>query len=175
MRKYGWLLGLLLVGLLVAPMSADEDGLAVGTTAPQIQLKDLDGQEVKLSDLKGKVVYLDFWATWCPPCRAALPHTQKLSETPAAKEGKLVVLAVNCGEEAARVKSFLKTNKYDFRVPMDPDGKAGDAYKVQGIPAFYLIGKDGKVAWKTVGFDDNTGEEIHQAVEAALKAPAPAN
>lgn len=157
------------------------DGLKVGAAAPDFTLKDLDGEEVSLSDLKGKVVYLDFWATWCPPCRAALPHTQELSASDDAKEGELVVLAVDQREDIPTIRRFMLDQDYSFRVLLDSDGAVGDQYGVTGIPQFVVIDHEGKVAWHAVGF---SGEELPEgqhptaatpgridaAVEAALEA-----
>lgn len=139
-----------------------------GQEAPNFTLTDMEGNEVSLSSLRGKVVFLDFWATWCPPCRNSLPHTQSLSQHEKAKSGELVVLAVNAREELDTVKKFMQDNSYSFRVLMDKEGAVLNAYKVQGIPTFVLIDREGKVAWVQVGFGPGTEKQMEEAVKQAL-------
>lgn len=139
-----------------------------GQEAPNFTLTDMEGNEVSLSALRGKVVFLDFWATWCPPCRNSLPHTQALSQHEKTKSGDLVVLAVNAREQLDTVKKFMEDNKYSFRVLMDKEGAVLNAYKVQGIPTFVLIDREGKVAWVQVGFGPGTEKQMQEAVQQAL-------
>lgn len=139
-----------------------------GQPAPDFTLTDMEGNSVSLSNLKGKVVFLDFWSTWCPPCRESLPHTQSLSQHEKAKSGELVVLAINAREEADKVKQFMQEKGFSFRVLMDKDGAVLDKYKVQGIPTFVLIDREGKVAWVQVGFGSGTEKLMEEAVNKAL-------
>lgn len=134
--------------------------------APDFKLKDTSGKTVRLTTLKGKIVLLDFWATWCPPCRASLPHTQELSKSPEAKAGKLVVLAINVGESAKTVKDFMHKNGYTFRALLDEKGNLLDKYNSDGIPTFVIVDKKGKIAWKQVGLDE---EALDAALKKALK------
>lgn len=154
----------------VAETGAAEPTATASETAgaPDFTLTDLDGQSVTLSSLRGKVVYLDFWATWCPPCREALPHTQELAQRPEAEKGELVVLAINVAEDKQAVSDFLQANNFDFRVPLDTDGAVSDQYKVEGIPTFVVIGRDGEIRWTDAGFGPGTGETITQQVDSAL-------
>ncbi len=132
--------------------------------ATPFSLKDMSGATVTLADLKGKWVYLDFWATWCGPCKVSLPHTQEL-----AKRQDLVVLAVNVWERKPHdelltlVKDFLTTNKYDFHVVLDETGDIATAYKVQGIPTFVLIDPNGWVRRVWVGSGQN--EDITKVID----------
>ncbi|MCS6830928.1 MAG: redoxin family protein [Armatimonadota bacterium] len=139
-----------------------------GQEAPDFTLTDMEGNEVSLSSLRGKVVFLDFWATWCPPCKASLPHTQALSQHEKAQSGDLVVLAVNAREELDKVKKFMQDNSYTFRVLMDKEGAVLNAYKVQGIPTFVLIDREGKIAWVQVGFAPGSEKQMEEAVRQAL-------
>ncbi|MGQ9880399.1 MAG: redoxin family protein [Armatimonadota bacterium] len=139
-----------------------------GQPAPDFTLTDMEGNPVSLSDLKGKVVFLDFWATWCPPCQKSLPHTQSLSQHEKAKSGELVVLAINAREEADQVKQFMQEKGFSFRVLMDKDGAVLDKYKVQGIPTFVLIDREGKVAWVQIGFGSGTEKLMEEALNKAL-------
>ena len=139
-----------------------------GKAAPDFTLKTVDGKEVTLSKLKGSVVLVDFWATWCGPCRMSLPHVQAISQDAARQKDGLVVLAVNFKEEAAKINDFLKDNKYSFTVPMDSTGATLENYHVEGIPTTVIIGRDGAVATVFVGV--TPPEELDKAVTEALKA-----
>jgi thiol-disulfide isomerase/thioredoxin len=147
-----------------------------GDDAPAIVLNDLDGKGVAVPDLKGKVIYVDFWATWCPPCRAALPHTQQISQRDETNKGDLVVLGIGgFNEDADTLRDFQKANNYTFRTLLDAGGnKVAESYGVQGIPTFVIIGRDGKIAWLGMGFEEgNTPKEIDKALADALAKPAP--
>ena len=159
----------LIVGLGLRNARADSDDLR-GKAAPDFTLKTVDGKEVTLSKLKGKVVVLDFWATWCAPCRLSLPHLQKLStDAEKAKKG-LVVLAVNAGEDKDQVLPFVASNNYSFTVPMDATGRTKEAYGLEGMPTTIVIGRDGKIFAVFVGFnEEESAREVDAAVEAALK------
>jgi len=146
----------------------------VGKPAPDFQLTTLDNKQVKLSDLKGDVVVVDFWATWCPPCRKSLPHLQSVSQNQNdAKEG-LKVWAVNARESNDKVEKFMKDNNYSFTVPLDSDGKTLQAYLVRGIPTTVIIGRDGKIRNVFVGYGgDESAKQIDDSIAAALKEPKP--
>lgn len=154
---------------VVWPLAADDGAIKPGTKAPDFTLTDTAGKTVKLSALKGKVVYLDFWATWCPPCRAALPHTQKISQRAEARRGDVVVLAVNVQEPRAEITKFMKDHKYTFRVPMDTNGGVSTKYGGDAIPTFAVVDKKGFVHWSTQGFGEGTADQIDKAIAAALK------
>jgi len=146
----------------------DDTNSLKGAEAPNFTLIDMEGNEVSLNSLRGKVVFLDFWATWCPPCRNSLPHTQALSQHEKTKSGDLVVLAVNAREDVDKVKKFMQDNNYSFRVLLDKDGKVLDSFKVRGIPTFVLIDREGKVAWVQVGFMPGSEKAMEEAVTRAL-------
>ncbi len=143
----------------------------VGSAAPDLTLKLLDGSSTKLSDLKGKVVVLDFWATWCPPCRESLPNLARLSTDQALAGRGLKVIAVNCREDAGTVRAFLANNKLNLSAALDSDGSAEDAYKVDGIPNTFVIGRDGTIQHSMVGFNGSDSEkELNDAVAKAVSA-----
>jgi cytochrome c biogenesis protein CcmG/thiol:disulfide interchange protein DsbE len=152
---------------LAADAPADPSALE-GTAASDFALKGLDDKEVKLAALKGSVVVLDFWATWCGPCRASLPHLDALNKEMAPKGVK--VFAVNQQEEAADVKKFIEETKLTTAVLLDSTGSAGRSFAVSGIPQTVVIGKDGKIRKVFVGFDPaQSPKMLKDAVEAALK------
>lgn len=138
-------------------------------SAPDFTLETLDGKEIKLSDLRGSVVFLDFWATWCGPCVKALPHTQKMSETEDAKQGKMHIFAVNVGEDKDTVSSFMSENKYTFTVLMDQKNEVAASYEVEGIPRFIVIDKDGRIAWEVTGAPPGIDETIDTVMQQAIE------
>jgi peroxiredoxin len=132
------------------------------TKAIDFKLKDLDGKELSLSDLKGKKVFLNFWATWCPPCKAEMPEIEKLYQE--TKDSDLVIVAVEIGEPLDTVKPFIDKNKYNFKVLLDPDQSVATKYNIASIPTSYFIDVDGNIVSKIVG-----GMNIDQ-MKANIKA-----
>lgn len=126
----------------------------------------LSGEKLTLSAYKGKVVFLNFWATWCPPCRAEMPSMERLYAK--MKDKGFEILAVNLQEEPKVVKEFLTKNKLTFPVVLDANGKIGSVYGVRGIPTTYLIDKEGFIVGGMVGGKEWDTPEV----EAALKAIA---
>jgi len=119
------------------------------TEAIDFTLKDLDGKELKLSDLKGKKVFLNFWATWCPPCKAEMPEIEKLYQE--TKDTDLVIVAVEIGEPLDTVKSFIDSNKYSFKVLLDSDQSVASNYNITSIPTSFFIDEEGNIVSKRVG------------------------
>jgi peroxiredoxin/outer membrane lipoprotein-sorting protein len=134
----------------------------VGKPAVDFALKNLDGEPVRLSDFRGKIVVLDFWATWCPPCRHELPTVNKLAEQ--FKDKGVVFLGIN-DEGAGTVKSFNKKNNYNFVTLEDKDGKVHRAYRARSIPSVFVIRNDGVVVKHLVG--DREENELIAALQAA--------
>jgi len=139
-----------------------------GGATPPLSLRDLGGKEHKLEDYKGKVVVLNFWATWCDPCREEMPAMQRLQEKLA---GKLVVLAVDYGEGAPRIKDFLKKVPVRFTVLLDRDTSAATAWKVKVLPTTLVIDPDQKVRYVAVG---DVGWDT-QAVEEQMRTLLPSH
>ena len=117
--------------------------------AVNFTLTTLDGKTVTLSDYKGKKVFLNFWATWCPPCRGEMPDIEKIYQE--YKDKDLVVLTVNLGEDKNTVEKFIKENKYNFSILLDTKNEASNKYGIAAIPASYFIDKEGNIATKKVG------------------------
>jgi peroxiredoxin len=117
--------------------------------AADFKLKDLNGKDVSLSDFKGKKVFLNFWASWCPPCKAEMPEMEKLYQE--TKDSDLVILSVDLSEDKATVQRFITDNKYNFPVLLDTDNAAASAYQVVSIPTSFFIDKEGNIVDKHIG------------------------
>jgi peroxiredoxin len=150
-----------------APQGAAADATALeGKDAPDFKLSGLDDKAVSLADVKGSVTILDFWATWCGPCRASLPH---LADLYAKMKGDgLKVYAVNCSEDKPTVQAFVEQTKLAVPVLLDTDGAVSQKFDANAIPETVLIGKDGRVRKVFIGFSSDTEDQIAAAVKAAL-------
>ena len=121
----------------------------VGSPAPEIVLKDLQGRDVKLSDLRGKIVLVNFWATWCKPCKEEMPAMQASYDK--LRDKGFVVLAVNELEDTARVAEHIRTHGHTFEVVMDHNNQVANMYGVVGLPASFLIDPQGIVRERISG------------------------
>ncbi|KAA0956380.1 TlpA family protein disulfide reductase [Planococcus sp. ANT_H30] len=127
-------------------------GLSLGAKAPDFTLIDQHGQTVQLSDYRGKKVILNFWATWCPPCRAEMPHMQQFHEN--NLDGDVEILAVNLteqdnGEQA--IRSFIDEFGLTFTMPMDETGSVAQTYQIRTVPTTYILNTKGEIAQKIIG------------------------
>ena len=142
MKRIGKLLGLLLL-LILASQAVLAEGL-VGKPAPELSVKKwFNGSGTTLAQAKGKIVVVEFWATWCPPCKAAIPHLKELNQK--FKKKGVVFLSLT-DEDAVAVEPFMKAQGMDYTV--GTGSKTAAAYGVAGIPHAVVIGKDGKVKWE---------------------------
>lgn len=121
----------------------------IKTKARDFKLKDLNGKVLTLSDLKGKKVLLNFWATWCPPCKSEMPEIEQLYQE--TKDSNLIIVTVDIGEPLITVKSFVASNKYNFKVLIDSDQSVAAMYNISSIPTSYFIDVDGNIISKNVG------------------------
>jgi len=148
--------------------------VAMGITRPDhvlaahsFSLATLDGKQVSLSDYHGKVVLLNFWATWCAPCRREMPSIQTLWDR--YKEQDLVVLAVSEDDDAReQITNFIHKIKVNFPILLDHDLKIGDSYMLPGLPTTYLIGRDGAIAATIVGTQDWSRREAQALIQYLL-------
>ena len=144
-----WALALALTGLAAAWAAGGTLKPWSGGATPPLALRDLKGKEHKLADYRGKVVVLNFWATWCDPCREEMPSMQRLQDKLAGKP--FAILAVDYGEGAPRVSDFLKTVPVRFTVLLDRDTSAATAWKVKVLPTTLVIDPEQKVRFVAVG------------------------
>lgn len=163
MKKNIFILLAVALCLVVFVAVAKNTGTGKGQKAPDFKLTDLNGKQVSLSSFKGKGVVLNFWATWCPPCRAELPDFQK--EHKAGK--KYRVVTVNLREDKKTVQNFVKKGGYTFPVLLDSAGKVGNLYQVRGIPTTYFIDKNGIVREVVVGA--LSGPQLRQKIKKHLE------
>jgi DsbE subfamily thiol:disulfide oxidoreductase len=126
----------------------------------------LEGETKSLSSYKGKVVFLNFWATWCGPCRIEMPSLEALYNKFSDKG--LEILAVNCREDQATVSSFLKNEGFTFPVLLDLNGRVSLNYGIQAIPTTFLIDRDGMIILRLVGSTDWDTSKINAALESLL-------
>lgn len=118
--------------------------------APEVAVNSLKNVPLKLSDLKGKVVLLNFWATWCPPCREEIPSMMKLNSVMAGKPFQMMAISVDEGGVPA-IEAFFKESGLTLPAYIDPDGKAAKAYGITGVPETFVIDKSGILVKKVVG------------------------
>ncbi len=143
------------------------DSGLVGKPAPEIELDQLDGKKFRLSNLKGKVVILDFWATWCGPCLKAMPEIDKVAHEFADRDVHLV--AVNLEEAPKQIKATLERHKLSPTVAMDIDGVAAHKYEATAIPQTVIVDRKGNVARVFVGGGPKLADDLRAALEEVLK------
>ena len=139
-----------------------------GMVAPDFELTMFDGSVVKLADLKGKVVLLNFWATWCPPCRKELSRVEK-AIIEKFKGKPFVFLPVSRGEKKEVVAAFREEMGYTFPMGLDTDNSIYKKYAETYIPRNFLIGKDGKVVKASVGYDEAEFAELIELIKKEIK------
>ncbi len=141
--------------------------IKAGDMAPDFTVEMLDKSKVTLSSLRGKVVLVTFWATWCPPCRQEMAHMQKgVIDYFAGKD--VVVLPISRGEERRTVEAFIKKMGYTFPVGLDSDQSIYRKYASNYVPRSVVIDRNGKVVYAIAGYDENVAREVQEAITAAL-------
>lgn len=149
------------LSLLISPL------IHAQTAAPDFSLPGDDGTVI-LSEQRGKVIYLDFWASWCPPCRESFPWMNSLQE----KYGKqgLKIIAVNLDKDRSTTEAFIAATPPLFTIAYDPEGEIAENYKVMGMPSSYLIDRDGNLHSTHIGFRDKDKAELEQKIIQLLEA-----
>ena len=147
----------------VSPLEADKQ---INIKAPDFTLKDVNGRTVSLSSLKGKVLLVNFWATWCPPCKAEMPSMNKLYNS--MKVRGLEIVAISSDSSLSSIKDFLAKSRVDFLVLHDEKKAVSLQYKVFSMPTTFLIDRNGFVVEKYYGEYDWTDPEVRTQIEKLL-------
>ena len=178
--KLPYVAALLLMGMVVVAAWLGRDrytAIIAGSDAPTFSAMTLDGAPVSLADLDGKVVLLNVWATWCPPCRFEMPSMQRLHE--AVDDEDFVVLAVSVdaaepgepdvfGRVAGDVPAYIEENGYTFTVWHDPPGTIQRTYQTTGVPESFVIGRDGVIYKKVAGPTEWDSPEYEEMIRRLL-------
>ena len=158
-RAVRFLLRIALVTLVLGgPAVAAELKPWQGGAAPPLALKDLEGRAHRLSDYRGKVVLINFWATWCEPCRDEMPSIQRLRDRMAGKP--FAVLAVNVGEFEVRIEDFFRKYQLDLTVLRDHSSEVMKAWRVRELPATFIVARDGRIRYSLSGEFDWADEKV---------------
>ena len=158
---------LALVLALALPASAQELKPWAGGATPPLELSDMKGARHRLADYRGKVLLVNFWATWCVPCRDEMPSIERLR---ASLEGRpFAVLAVNLAEPQSRIRGFLEKVPVRFTVLLDPDTKTAKAWQAKLLPATYIVGPDGVIRYRHIGELDWSKPEVREAILALIR------
>jgi thiol-disulfide isomerase/thioredoxin len=161
--------------LAVVPLAACAQGALQAWTgpaaAPPIELRTLDGRPLALSELRGKVVVVNFWATWCEPCIDEMPSMQRLREKLAGEAFE--ILAVNFQEGEPRIRGFLKRVPVTFPIVRDTDGSAARAWKVRIFPSSFVVDAAGTIRYALVGTIDWAAPETEETLRALLRPSSP--
>ncbi|HKL75355.1 MAG TPA: TlpA disulfide reductase family protein [Halanaerobiales bacterium] len=129
-------------------IEAAQIGTEVGQKAPNFSLKNMNNKEVTLRDLEGKKVFINFWASWCPPCKAEMPDIQKLQKNHGEE---IKIVAVNLEEEKNKVEKYLENEDLDFTVLLDKNKKVANQYLIRAIPTSYFLNEKGIIIEKNLG------------------------
>ena len=145
--------------------------LGLSTVAPPLELNDLNGKSINIANLKGKVVVVNFWASWCEPCREEFEELAQLQQSYGSKG--LVVLAVNLAEMKPRIMQFLKGNGFaedSIQILLDRNSTVYKSWKARGLPTTFLVSKSGKIEGVWIGAIENVdSNEVKGKIEALLR------
>jgi thiol-disulfide isomerase/thioredoxin len=163
-RRQWWVVGgvlALLAGLVIAGWTVRDRFLPVevGTAAPDLVAADLDGRPVSLAELRGEVVLLNVWATWCPPCREEMPSMQRLAEQLGPEGLRIVAVSIDAasgkrdagGREGGDVRAFADEYGLTFDIWRDPEGRVQQIYRTTGVPESFVIDRRGMIVKKVIG------------------------
>lgn len=178
-RWFGWpVCGLLFLFTTACSENQAPNTPAVSTArapsaqpAPDFTLTTLDGAPLRLSDLRGKVVFINLWATWCPPCREELPSMERFYKQ--YKDRGVEILAVSEDTDPAAVRRMVAAQGITFPILMDENKRVFNLYRATGVPETHLLGKDGRVHGSQIGPFDWTNPGVLAKVDELLQEDAP--
>jgi peroxiredoxin len=171
----------LLIAAICTPAHGDQETIATlvkplnlityraGTAPPAFDSATPTARSYSLADLRGKVVILNFWASWCAECRPEMPALQRLHRDYSTRG--LVIIGINAREDAPTIRRYAKKLSLTFPLLLDPDGKINATYGVVGLPATFIIGRDGRAIAFAVGTREWTGAPARALIEALLTEP----
>jgi peroxiredoxin len=154
------------IAVLMGCSGEDSQNSQIYDTAPDFKLKNLDGQTISLSSFQGKAVFINFWATTCPPCVEEMPYLQELYTDWSARND-VVILTIDMGESEGTIQNFMQSHNLTLTVLLDSQLKVAEKYKIRYTPTSILVGKDGQVKYRVIGaFKDKAA--IVKAVEGYI-------
>ena len=162
-------MGLCLVCLLSLAHCAKQEQSS--SLAPDFSLKTLDGQEITLSRLRGKVILIDFWATWCGPCRESIPHLIHLHNTYQAKGFEVIGLSQDKGD-VETVRNFVKSLDIPYPIAMSPE-EVSRSFGVSALPTAFLVDREGRIQQKMLGFSTTIAKQMTSKIEELLSQKGP--
>ena len=169
LTAFGWLT----YQVKQAPQAAGQvrklQRVAVGQQAPDFRLDALGGHQVSLRDQRGEIVLLDFWATWCAPCRMVTAALESFVQP--HEDANLVLLSINQGETRERIERVTASPQRDSKILLDPDSNVGDLYGVRAYPTLVLVDRQGKIAWINVGYSGDLQEQLADQIDALNENP----
>ncbi len=168
---------IVILGLILAYMvqqeiqEAEHLPLEKGKPAPDFVLKDMDGQTTRLSDFRGRLVFLNFWATWCPPCRDEMPSMEELHQLMKGRPFKMLAVSVDTDAETAN--RYIQKNGFTFTTLADHQQKTAGLYHTTGIPETFLISAEGILLLKVIGPDNWSSPKNIAVIERLLPPASP--
>ena len=141
--------------------------LAIAAKAPEFNLATLDGKRVSLAGHKGKIVVLDFWASWCGPCKVELPELERLKATYEARGVGFV--AINLDKQRENAAAMASRLKLTLPIALDPDGEVADKYELPTMPSAFILDQTGTIRFVHAGFVAGDGEKIRKELDELLK------
>lgn len=151
---------------------SNQPRIKTGLPAPDFTFPGLDGKMVSLSDYKGKVVLLNIWATWCPPCVEEMPSMQRLNKELGGEDFKILAVSID-GSGADAVAPFMKKYRLGFPALLNPDGTVQTLYATTGIPESFIIDKEGILVQKVIGAKDWAAPETIRFIRDLIRKPSP--
>lgn len=147
----------------------------VSTLAPRLTGQDLEGTYRALEDFRGKVVLLNVWATWCPPCRQELPELRAIQTDHGGDDFSVLGVSIDREGDAKKVRHLAKTFDLNYPVILDPSSRSIDAYEIRGYPTSFVIGRDGMIRWRREGIILPDDSDVAGQIRAALAQPVDAS